>query len=110
MTTSLLASNAYAALGRLTQGGGAGQGLPTPGLGASTGGGGNFANMVEDAVNSVAQSGATADARTESMVQGKTDLVDVVTAVAESELALETLVSVRDRMISAYEEIMRMPI
>ncbi len=33
-----------------------------------------------------------------------------MTAVAETELALETVVSVRDRVISAYEEIMRMPI
>ena len=37
-------------------------------------------------------------------------MVDVVTAVAESETAMETLVAVRDRVISAYEEIMRMPI
>ena len=36
--------------------------------------------------------------------------MDVVTAVAETEVAIETLVSVRDRMITAYEEIMRMPI
>ena len=37
-------------------------------------------------------------------------LVEVITAVAESEAALETLVAVRDRVIAAYEEIMRMPI
>jgi flagellar hook-basal body complex protein FliE len=36
--------------------------------------------------------------------------VDVVTAVSETEVAVEALVSVRDRMIQAYEEIMRMPI
>lgn len=106
MTTNLLATNAYAALGRLSQGMGGQGAMPAP-TGQNSG---NFANMVEDAVKSVAETGATADARTESMVQGKTDLVDVVTAVAESELALETLVSVRDRMISAYEEILRMPI
>jgi len=41
---------------------------------------------------------------------GKADVVNVVTAVAESEAALETLVAVRDRVIAAYEEIMRMPI
>ena len=35
---------------------------------------------------------------------------DRLHAVAETELALETLVSVRDRVIQAYEEIMRMPI
>jgi flagellar hook-basal body complex protein FliE len=41
---------------------------------------------------------------------GKSDLVDVVTAVAETEVAVETLVSVRDKVIAAYEEIFRMPI
>ena len=33
-----------------------------------------------------------------------------MTAIAESEAALETLVATRDRVIAAYEEIMRMPI
>ena len=41
---------------------------------------------------------------------GKANMIDVVTAVAESETALQTLVAVRDRVISAYEEIMRMQI
>ncbi len=44
------------------------------------------------------------------MASGKANIVDVVTAVAETEVAVETLVAVRDRVISAYEEIMRMPI
>ncbi len=45
-----------------------------------------------------------------SAASGKANVVDVVTAVAESETALQTMVAVRDRMISAYEEIMRMQI
>ena len=48
--------------------------------------------------------------RTVAMLQGKANVVDVVTAVAEPEVALETMVSVRDRVIAAYEQIMRMPI
>jgi flagellar basal-body rod protein FlgB len=35
---------------------------------------------------------------------------DVVTAVAESETAIQTMVAVRDKVIAAYEEILRMPI
>ena len=50
------------------------------------------------------------DAKAMAAISGKGDVVDVVTAVAESELALSTLVSVRDKVIAAYEEIMRMPI
>ena len=44
------------------------------------------------------------------MASGKANVIDVVTAVAETEVAVETMVAVRDRVISAYEEIMRMPI
>jgi len=43
-------------------------------------------------------------------VTGEADLTDVVQAVTAAELTLQTVVSVRDRMISAYQEIMRMPI
>jgi len=41
---------------------------------------------------------------------GKAELVDVVTAVANAETTLETVVALRDRMISAYQDIMRMPV
>ena len=70
----------------------------------------NFGSLVTDALNSVSQSGKAAEAQAVSAATGKADLIDVVTAVSESETALQTLVSVRDRMISAYEEIMRMQI
>jgi flagellar hook-basal body complex protein FliE len=41
---------------------------------------------------------------------GKANVIDVVTAVAETETAVQAMVSVRDKVIAAYEEIMRMPI
>ena len=44
------------------------------------------------------------------MVAGKANIVDVVTAVAESEVAIDAVVSVRDKVIQAYEDIMKMPI
>jgi flagellar hook-basal body complex protein FliE len=72
--------------------------------------GGGFADLVKQAVGTVAQTGRVADAQSFEAAVGKSDMVDVVTAVAESEAALETLVAVRDRVIAAYEEIMRMPI
>lgn len=37
-------------------------------------------------------------------------MVEVVTAVAETEVAIDAVVAVRDKVISAYEEIMKMPI
>jgi flagellar hook-basal body complex protein FliE len=72
--------------------------------------GGEFGSLLQNAVESFAQSGRKAEAQALAAATGKADVVDVVTAVAESEAALETLVAVRDRVIAAYEEIMRMPI
>lgn len=43
-------------------------------------------------------------------VTGEASLPEVVQAVNAAELTLSTVVAVRDRLISAYQEIMRMPI
>ena len=56
------------------------------------------------------EAGRKADAQTQAVAAGKANIVDVVTAVSETEVAVEALVSVRDKVIQAYEEIMRMPI
>jgi flagellar hook-basal body complex protein FliE len=102
MPTSAIAAGAYAAT----------QGLLDTGRkpGAAPAAGGDFASLIQSAVGNVAQSGKAAEAQAMAAAAGKADIVDVVTAVAESEAALETLVAVRDRVIAAYEEIMRMPI
>ncbi|WP_422377133.1 flagellar hook-basal body complex protein FliE [Roseibium sp.] len=70
----------------------------------------DFGKMVQEAVGDVVEAGRVADDKAVGLVEGKADVVDVVTAIAETEVALETMVAVRDRVISAYEEIMRMPI
>ena len=69
-----------------------------------------FGDALKDAMDSVMQAGQKADTQAMTHATGKADIVDVVTAVAETELAVQTLVSVRDRVISAYQEVMRMPI
>jgi flagellar hook-basal body complex protein FliE len=43
-------------------------------------------------------------------VTGEADLSEVVQAVNAAELTLQTVVAVRDRLVSAYQEIMRMPL
>lgn len=104
------AAGAYQRLSQLSNPVGQ-QGGGLAGLGAgSNGQKSNFGALVEQFASQVTQAGQVADAQTAQAVRGKADLVDVVTAVAESEAAIETLVSVRDKVIQAYEEIMRMPI
>ena len=102
MTTTSFAAGAYSAAQSLS---GAAR---KPGPSAT--GGGDFSSLIQNALEGVAQSGKAAETQALSAANGKADIVDVVTAVAESEAALETLVAVRDRVIAAYEDIMRMPI
>jgi flagellar hook-basal body complex protein FliE len=109
MANPLAAADAYANIQSLTSGGGALKAA----LGQSGSAGAakpDFGSLVTNALQSTVATGARADSQTIAAVQGKADLLDVVTAVAESEAAIETLVAVRDRVIAAYEEIMRMPV
>jgi flagellar hook-basal body complex protein FliE len=104
MTSPSVAANAYASLARVAD--------PSAGLARAAGetGGPSFGSLLKDAIGSVVESGRKSDAQSAAMVGGKSNIVDVVTAVSETEVAVSALVSVRDRMIQAYEEIMRMPI
>ncbi|MBV8578890.1 MAG: flagellar hook-basal body complex protein FliE [Acetobacteraceae bacterium] len=102
MASPTVAANAYANLARILDSGGAGKGDESNGP--------SFSALLKDAIGSVAEVGRKADAQTVSMAQGKANVMDVVTAVAETDVAVSTLVSVRDRVIAAYEDIMKMPI
>jgi flagellar hook-basal body complex protein FliE len=107
MATSGFAAGAYAAAQNFLSN--TRPSSPTLGDGGNQGGA-DFGAMLRNAVDGMAQSGKATESQALAAINGKGDLVDVVTAVAESETALQTLVSVRDRVISAYEEIMRMQI
>jgi flagellar hook-basal body complex protein FliE len=104
MPTASTAANAYAALAKLTN--------PTAGVskGADGGEGGSFGAMLKNAIGSVMDAGRNSDNQTKAAASGSANIVDVVSAVAETEVAIEAMVSVRDKVIAAYEEIMRMPI
>ena len=43
-------------------------------------------------------------------ISGESDLTDVVAAVNDAELTLQTITALRDRLVQAYQEIIRMPI
>jgi flagellar hook-basal body complex protein FliE len=56
------------------------------------------------------QTGREAEELSLKQISGEADLKDVVTAVANAQQTLETVVAVRDKVLSAYQEILRMPI
>ena len=43
-------------------------------------------------------------------IAGGGNLTEVATAVSHAELALQTAVSIRDKVVQAYQDVMRMPI
>lgn len=93
-------------------------GNPLQGLAASIGGPdagtavapGTFTSMLGEALQSTVNAQKQSEQMGAQAVVGKADVTDVVTAVTNAEVALDTVVAVRDRVITAYQEIMRMPI
>src|ERR1700744_5771481 len=70
----------------------------------------DFGKLLTDAVQGVSDAGKASDQKSLDLMNGKGNLVDVVTSVAQTQVAVEGLVAVRDRVISAYQSIMQMPI
>lgn len=95
------AINAYAQAAKVATG---------AGEAAAAAPGSTFGDMLSNVLGDAMASGRAAEAKAGALVQGKGDIVDVVTAVNAAEMTLETVVAIRDRVIAAYQDIMRMPI
>ncbi len=73
---------------------------------AGSGVGEAFVKTVENFADTLKQGEKTAQA---AMI-GKADAHSLVQALAQTELAVETAVTVRNKVIEAYQEILRMPV
>ena len=71
---------------------------------------GEFAGLVRNAIEEAVRIGERSENLTIQGINERADVSKVVTAVAEAELTLQTVVTVRDKVIEAYKEIIRMPI
>lgn len=90
---------------------GMGSGSQGPQAGASRDVAGGFSDMLKQAIDESVETSKAGEQKMAAVAGGtSSNIVDVVTAVAEAETTLQTVVSVRDRVITAYQEIMRMPI
>ena len=72
--------------------------------------GSSFGAVLQGAIGGLIDLGHTADAKSVQTMAGGGNLTDVVMAVSKAELALQTSVAVRDKVISAYQDIMRMAV
>ena len=102
---SLTASNAYTdALTRpVTK-------SADPSGAAVSGAGGSFADLLKGVAEGVMETTQKAETMGIQAVAQQAELIDVVTAVTNAELALESVVAVRDRVVQAYQDIIKMPI
>jgi flagellar hook-basal body complex protein FliE len=80
-----------------------------PGLAPRDGAGG-FADMLKEAAADSIDTLRRSEAVGLQAAVGKADLNTVVTAVSNAELTLQTVATIRDRVIQAYQDILRMPI
>ncbi len=105
MITALAASKAYAAAQKgMALDAGAESGAAAPAAGPG------FGDILKAAMGDTISASRHAETQMAAQVQGKAELIDVVTAISAAEASLETVMAVRDQVISAYQEIMRMPI
>lgn len=97
----LSAARAYQQAARANAGGAAG---------GADAGGMDFGKLVQDAIHQAGASTQQAEQSALSVAGGQSDIVNVVTAIAAAETQMQTVIAVRDQVISAYQEILRMPI
>ena len=111
MATPGLAANAYAQAARIADAA-AGISKAASGAASDAGQGQSFGTVLKQALGDVRAAGAKSDAQSSALAAGtnKANIIDVVTAVAETETAVNTLVSVRDRVVAAYQQILQMQI
>jgi flagellar hook-basal body complex protein FliE len=72
--------------------------------------GSDFSGMLTRAVEGAVQSGQAAEQQAAQAIAGGADLTEVVQAVSRAELTLQTATAIRDRVVQAYQDIMKMPI
>lgn len=74
-------------------------------------GGKSFAATLKDAVNSVNTMQQTADVKAQELAVGKTqDIADVMITAEKADIALKLMVQVRNKIIEAYQDIMKMQV
>lgn len=70
----------------------------------------SFSNLLKEGMQNAIDTQYQAEGmKMDALTTGKVDLSDLVTAVTNAELSLNTVIAVRDKVIGAYQDIIRMP-
>ncbi|NUN05455.1 MAG: flagellar hook-basal body complex protein FliE [Bdellovibrio sp.] len=78
---------------------------------STSGAGKSFADTLKDAVGNVNEMQKASDKAMQNLATGKTDNVaDVMIAAEKADIALKVMVQVRNKIIDAYQEVMKMQV
>lgn len=80
------------------------------GLTAAQPAGASFADLLKKVGNDAIATGNLSEAVSVKAAARQAELVDVVTAMTSAEVTLQAVIAVRDRLIQAYQEVIKMPI
>jgi flagellar hook-basal body complex protein FliE len=70
----------------------------------------SFSDVLEQSARDSLDTLKTGEKMSAKAITGEADITDVVQAVGAAEITLQTVVGIRDKLVSAFQEIMRMPI
>ncbi len=87
----------------------AAQGVAGAGV-TGDGGDTSFGGVLQKTITGLETLAQEADTQAAAGLTGKGNMTDVVMAVSNAETALQATVAVRDKVVSAYQEIMRMAV
>lgn len=102
MANAIDVSNAY--ISTLKQATGAPSDKTVPNNGPS------FGDLLQNSVQSAIDAQHKSEKVSAAAVTGQANMTDVLQAVNDAELALNTVLAVRDRLVQAYEQVMRTPV
>ncbi|GBR46626.1 flagellar hook-basal body complex protein FliE [Neokomagataea thailandica] len=70
----------------------------------------NFGDVFSQTLDHALTTAHTAETQSAQGLQGQGDMAHIVTAVSNAQLTLQTTTVLRDRMVQAYQDIMKMAI
>jgi flagellar hook-basal body complex protein FliE len=77
---------------------------------SATSSGGDFSDALGRVVDAVESTEAQANTAVSGMLSGSTDVHDAMIALQRADLTLQFSVQIRNKLVQAYQEIMRMPV
>jgi flagellar hook-basal body complex protein FliE len=110
MALPAIAAAAYQSAAAIGQSSAGAAAAGATGPGALGAGAGDFSNFLQTALKDGIGTMKQGEAAAGNQVAGKANIVDVVSAVNQAEITLDTVVAVRDKVVQAYQSIMNMPI